>query len=560
MAKRIKPPRNSPPPDRLTIRLFANGMSPLHRAGLGGLACSLKSLERQHENGLLPDEKLPGPLVNGQYPWEITSDTVTLVFGKPELAADYLKKLFAFAFQIRNGVIYLPGQYLDPPPSLPVLAAIQEGIQNTFLQHGPTCGSRDGQGLVTSDTGPVSHDVFTSYKHQGWFWLDRDERQKEKDPNTGKKLKTGRRQQQHKTFPAVLPDGTLSGALHMIDNKLSPGGTVRHDSYDESAIRETDSGLICLHFAIVGCLTLCINPVTAVLLVPEVGNLVEFLVIRGLLTPRTVLECQIAGAADAALQAHLRLRDYLPSFLAVTCQPTQWNAKQKPRVDMCDVSKPVDVVLNRFERALALLPAKLSMPKAKRSVRAKESHAFWSESVVRPMVAENLVRGRKWYAGFVNLMTKTDPATEKKIRDHISYERGGLNAMITDDQMWDTESERIVVQAVHEAIRSRYAKIAEENQTNFTAMRNRWNSETDRWRYAFAGAKTADQFRHAICDLFSRTRGITVLQSNWSTLLPMLRQSNWQHARDLALLGLCSYQPKGANKDDTDILETPSSE
>ena len=35
------------------MRLFAPGMSLLHRAGLGGLACTLRAMERQYEAGLL---------------------------------------------------------------------------------------------------------------------------------------------------------------------------------------------------------------------------------------------------------------------------------------------------------------------------------------------------------------------------------------------------------------------------------------------------------------------------------------------------------------------------
>jgi CRISPR-associated protein Cas8a1/Csx13 len=132
--------------------------------------------------------------------------------------------------------------------------------------------------------------------------------------------------------------------------------------------------------------------------------------------------------------------------------------------------------------------------------------------------------------------------------------------MIADKDMWDEAGERIVVQAVHEALRGRYAQIADENKNNRTAMRNRFGGEYDRWRLAFAGAKTPDQFRRALCDLFSRAGRNTVLQAQWATILPMLRQNNWQHARDLALLALCSYQSNRTDKDDDEPTENPSKE
>jgi CRISPR-associated protein Cas8a1/Csx13 len=76
-------------------------------------------------------------------------------------------------------------------------------------------------------------------------------------------------------------------------------------------------------------------------------------------------------------------------------------------------------------------------------------------------------------------------------------------------------------------------------------MRNRFGGEYDKWRLAFAGAKTPDQFRKALCDLFSRAGNNAVLKQSWQDILPMLRANNWQHARDLALIGLCSYQGRG---------------
>lgn len=117
--------------------------------------------------------------------------------------------------------------------------------------------------------------------------------------------------------------------------------------------------------------------------------------------------------------------------------------------------------------------------------------------------------------------------------------------MIADDTMWDEAGESVLVRAVHEALRSRYGQIADENKTNPVAMKNRFSGEYDRWRLAFAGAKTADQFRKALCDLFSRAGNNSVLKKCWQDLLPMLRTNAWQHARDLALLGLCSYQGRG---------------
>jgi CRISPR-associated protein Cas8a1/Csx13 len=180
--------------------------------------------------------------------------------------------------------------------------------------------------------------------------------------------------------------------------------------------------------------------------------------------------------------------------------------------------------------------------RGKQKTVKERREAFRADSIVRPLIAENLALGRPWYSGFIRLLTRINPATGKPFREQLTYEREGLHAMISDEGMWDSAGEAILVHAVHEAMRSRYGRIADENKGNPVAMRNRFGSEYDRWRLAFAGAKTADQFRKALCDLFSRAGNNSVLQESWQHLLPMLRSSSWQHARDLALLGLCSYR------------------
>jgi CRISPR-associated protein Cas8a1/Csx13 len=202
------------------------------------------------------------------------------------------------------------------------------------------------------------------------------------------------------------------------------------------------------------------------------------------------------------------------------------------------------------------LPVRLVTPqdppskKKKGTPKGKQKEPFWSDSIVRPLIAENLALGRPWYSGFIRLMTQINPANGKPYRDQLSFERGGLHAMISDETMWDSAGESTVVRAVHEALRNRYGRIAEENENNQAAMRNRFRGEYDRWRLAFAGAKTPDQFRKALCDLFSRAGNNSVLQQCWQDVLPMLRSQNWQHARDLALLGLCSYKGRGETTPD----------
>ena len=544
MAKVTKPDA----PDHLTMKLFAPGMTALHRAGLGGLACTLKAMERHHKAGLLADGKLPVPLVDGKPPWDIDDQTVTLKFGTPENAGDYLKKLFAFAFQIRSdGLISLPGQY-EVEPSAAVLADLQSGFTLTFLQHGRVRALAPEQTMVSYDPdGDGAPGVVVQYRKCTYF----------KHQNGWEELIDNNR---------CLRSDTIK-----VDGPLSPGTVIRHVAFtSDTGAEDPPERMLPLYFALVGCLSLPVNRGVAALLVPDVTDLKEFIYDRPAMTPTTASECQIANAADAGFRAQVRLRNHprraaevglrakestsgtaIPGCYAMTFTPTPWASQQKSRVATIHVAPGNDKVLDRYARANANLPPRVVTRTVEEAVgRGRQrqvttrQESFRTDSVVRPLIAENLALGRPWYAGFVRLMTKINPATDKPFRDQLQYEQRGLHTMIADDTMWDEAGESTVVRAVHIALRGRYAQIAEENEGKVVAMRNRFGGEYDKWRLAFAGAKTANQFRKALCDLFSRAGRNTELQKNWQTILPMLRATTWQHARDLALLALCSYQSR----------------
>ena len=529
-------------PERLVTSLFAPGMSLLHRAGLGGLACTLKCIEREFATGRLRAKDVPGaPWKKGSPPWTIDSHTVTLDFGEPQAAGEYLHRLFEFAFDLKDDLIYLPGQYMPAgAPGVEVRASLQQGSTLTFLQHGrvrvlaKSATTHQYSHPDGDDKPPVTFEfrACTGYKHrEAWAELV--------DKRGGLKLE-----------PAE------------VIGPLSPGAVVRHNAFPgKTKIEEGPAHLVPLYFALVGCLALPINRGSGVLLVPDVPDLLKFVALRPFLTPTTARECQIASAGDAALQAQVRLKakaiaqDWeLPGCHAATFQPTAWASQQKSRVSTMLVPPGHEIQLEQFEVAMKALEPRVvvrTTMEAEGRGRARKvtekQESFWANSIVRPLVADNLAQGRPWYQGFVTLMTRIDPVSKKPLRDRLAFERKGLHTM-TETIAWNDRGEGTVVRAVHEAIARRYAQIADENQTNPVAMKKRWKGEYDRWRLAFAGAKTANQFRTALCDLFSRGRANPVLQADWPALLPMLDERHWQLARDLALLGLASYAGRGAKE------------
>jgi len=527
-------------PKTLTMNLFAPGMSMLHRAGLGGLACSLRAMERDVKKKKLPENlRAGGKWPEGQPPWTISEQSIALDFGEAENAADWLKALFAYSFDLKEDLFFLPGQYGSVAPSHPVRAYLQQGITLTFLQHGQTRKLADTETILTfkpeedsSKSLQYQFKACTSYKHQdGWKHVTDNKGRIEQKPIA-------------------------------VAGPLSPGAVVRHNAYSTpTKLYDLPALIIPLYFALVGCMPLSINRGSGVLLIPDVTNLREFPAIRAAMTPTSTRECQITVASDAALQTQLRLRATqeihktdLPACHVVTFQPTAWASQQKSRVDTMTVASGSDETLSQFSIALKELSPRIATREIEESsgrgnqrVVTKRSESFWVDSIVRPLVATNLARGQPWYKNFVQLMTKIDPVSKRPLRDKLFFEKQGLKAMV-EKVPWSDSGESTIVNAVHRSLGVRYGMIYDENKNNKTAREKRWRNEYDRWRLAFAGAKTPDQFRKSLCDLFSRARVNDVLQKDWPAILPMLADQCWQKTRDLALLGLASYSGKGAKE------------
>ena len=370
----------------------------------------------------------------------------------------------------------------------------------------------------------------------------------------------------HQTGWKELTDnkGQLRTKPMEVVGPLCPGAVVRHNAFPTpTKLKEPLELILPLYFALVGCLPLSINRGCGVLLIPDVQDLKKFPIIRQAMTPTAPKQCQISIASDAALQTQLRVRGEqerqrgdLPACQIVTFQPTPWASQQKSRVATETVTPLDDRSLDQFKIALQELAPRIytreveeSQGRGKQKTITKRTESFWVDSIVRPLVATNLARGRPWYTNFVDLFTKTDPVSKRPLRSKLTFEKKGLSKMVATIP-WNDTGESTVVNAVHESIRRRYGIIAKENQKAPVTMRNRWKSEYDRWRLAFAGAKTSEQFRRSLCDLFSRAGVNSELQQNWQTLLPMLSNSRWQQTRDLALLGLASYSGKGAKEID----------
>jgi CRISPR-associated protein Cas8a1/Csx13 len=252
----------------------------------------------------------------------------------------------------------------------------------------------------------------------------------------------------------------------------------------------------------------------------------------------------------------------------MTFTPTPWASQQKSRVATIHVPPGHEKQLDRFDRAFSHLSPRVvtrtvkeTAGRGKKRIVTERRESFRAARIVRPLIAENLALNRPWYAGFVGLMTKINPATGKPFRNQLPFERKGLHAMISDPAMWDHDGEALIVKAVHEAIRQSLGRIREQTDGKGTkplsqATKNRWERFREKLRLNLSGAKTPSHVRFALADLFSRGGTNSVLRDGWAKVLPVIR-ADWQLVRDLGLIALASYAGKGAT--DTDADDKPES-
>ena len=518
--------------ESLTCDLFAPGMTPLHRAGLGGLVSTLHWTDKS-----LPEAERP----LGQ--WIVDERSVILSWEEAEGAKPFFDRLFNLAFQIQEGLIYLPGQYGELPPPLEVRAALHEGLLLSFYDHGPT--SR-GSETAIERTYEVD-EYLVSYRSLPLSWY------------------------KHQRDGSSLLIRSLKSQIGLT-RTLFPGAIQRHAAHNTSQATQAAELLLPLLFAPVGTMALKAGGKKvndrgsrrfkpgAALLIPDLNTLSEVEYFLPTIIPRSARDCQIANVADAALQAEIRLRsrnlldrETLSGLRCVWCCPTDWNSRLQPPSAVTEVSvDTADTALDQFKVAMAVL----TPPSPRQN---KKGEYFWPKSYARPFIAENLASGRPWYAGFSRLMTAKDETMKKPkpIRDALKFERGGLRTM-TEEIQWDHPGEEVIVRAVHEAMRCRYGRIAAENARNRVAMKNRMTREYERQRLAFVGAKTANALRHALADLWSRAGSNSVLREAWPHVLPLLSNEKWQLTRDLALIALASYQ--GKEQENIDLTQAEENE
>lgn len=506
----------------ISISLFDPGMTHVHRVGLAGLYLTL--------NSLAASTGIPGDI---QY----ESEPHRLRLSWKGEAAETFKFLFQEAFGISK----------DKPEGLVDFAAhrgsgvgdlerieLNRAILNSFLQHNKQNNIPKGTASKSLTLSLEDKQVLVEYRPFVKPYA-------------------------HSQAAALLPKKKDWHTKPIkIKGWLFPGAAERHSNLSGTEIEETPERFICLLFAPVACLyyrishrgpdgkfderratAVCFPHLTAL---KSYGRSFE----RYLNSP--IERMAADGLGDAALSALLALRtgESLEALgvngcTVITMGTVGWSKQQRTRTSVAVWDDIDDKRLDAFELAVKCLPNKLIIGSKRTTSKKHNSEKigiFVATSLARGLISDNIAQGHHWFKSFSKLMHSQKQATR------IGYEKRGLKQMV-EEAPWPFEADKQFVEAVHYAVRKRFGAMA--SRAKQQGEKIPFDREFERMRTGLMRAKNAQTFRGEIADLFARGGLNRTLQKEWANLLPLFTGSDWQRARDLALLALASYAGKGAD-------------
>lgn len=481
---------------KLTLSLWDTCPTQLHRAGLGGLWFVLKSLSFTK-----------GEIID----WSINkdNDAITLTWDCSD--NDALTWLLSQAYQLnKEGIIKIPAN--DNLTTLKQIA-IHNGITSVFYLQPTTIKSKE-KTTITLDIDDkqieVEYKPLEYYPHQDLRTLK---------PYQKEKLK-----------------------LHIpIVSWLYPGGGNLHEALGaKTKLEETPEGLIALAFAPIACSYYRVRSRLKqtkslwALIIPDVENLEDFAHFRTQQEQIRYLDYFASGRFDASLKYLTALAGAktVKDNAVSSCQVWIFGAvpwsKQTPITAKQTVS--IDPEIAKYYE--------LCRQKLPNSIKVGKNGSFIDVSFGREIAAENLIRGKPWYADLHRILALSTDYVKT-----LSWERLQLLNMkesaIAINLM--NENATLFSDAFTWIIRSLYGQVGsstqEGNKPNFDRARTNL-------QMSIRSVKTQQQF----------IRWWTKFTSNpVCTSNPFLQdidlgefhqwlRDNWEECLSLAALAIIAYK------------------
>ncbi len=495
--------------NQLVMKLSDPGMTHLHKVGLAGLYMTLK--------------KLPEKDFQEFGEWNLFSDRIE--FSWKKTPKDFFSPILEKSFQLDSKGLIDFYAHKDHPMGDETRILLHNIIMGTYLQHG---SSRKAEKKATEIVIPFeekeaiySYKIVKSYNHQTKYTMD-----------------------------AFDKKGNFKEKVS-IKNWLLPGGGVRHVQYSiDSELTSSPENVLPLLYAPVATIYFYIraksldgkydNRKSTALVFPKIKDLSEYQknYIRYIQAPAESL--YVGDVGDAALKAllitNLWGKEVLENSETNSCLVqvmgnVGWNKQQKCRTSSFYIKNIDAHKLNSFVVAYRFFGNA-------RFFSEKNQKLFIRVSSIRALIADNILANTYWYRNFSHLMRSS------QLTKLIHFEKKGLTDMVQEENIWCEASDKLMVESIHVALRNRYGALAERAKKS--NEKPNFEREFERIRTSLMRTKNASTLRAELADIFARGGINKSLQKNWQKILPLYAGSDWQRAKDLALLALASYSGKGS--------------
>lgn len=496
-------------PPKLSLNLNASDATSIHRGGMLGLWMSLKQLEKNYPKL----NQRPSNLT-----WHLTATTITFDWQGQDFAVmDWLLKQ---CFQINDkGLIQFVGlRSLNPINQI----HNHQSIHDTFLRHNKfykketVCTE-----TLTVEVGSIK------LKYRGLSWYV------------------------HQTFAEALCDeeGYLIDEYIPIVSWLYPGATVRHAKLQAvTKIEEKTEYAFALLFLPIACqyFTLLSNSTKRdkkqaaryAVVIPDVYNLEEAGNRLWQLGDREYQDCFVNNLGEAALKYHSFSDQQITS--PQNCKVLLYeklNKKSRQRIilGMEDFNITPQAVRDYQFVSRNFIDNKIF-------VYDNQSFTVKVNSI-RAIIAENLSRILPWWWDLWERLYQTEPLESEDLDRQLVYNRRGLLAMLEQDTKLQIYQD--FIRAFHEALRKIYAKKYDKKR-NRAENNQRIDKEYRAIRSELSRCYDQESLEDFLADFLSKAGLNSSLYDRWEHILPLIvDEANWKRTRNLSLLALASYKPRG---------------
>ena len=519
-------------PPKLSLDLKASDTTDIHRAGMTGLWMSLKQLEKKYPK---PTQR-PGNLT-----WDLTATTITLDWRRGASA-----KAYRSTYPLGRGRGFtvidwlLKQSFLINPKGLIQFIGLEswnlinqihnhQAIHDTFLRHNKFYKKEK----IRSETLALEGGSI-KLKYRGLNWYV------------------------HQTFAKDLCDdsGYLLNGYIPIVSWLYPSATVRHaklqahtkiEEKTEYAFALLFLPIVCQYFTLISNSTKRDKKQAAryAIVIPDVRDFETAANRCWHSCDRQYQDCFVTNLGEAALKYYSSSTKEITS--PQNCQVLVYeklNKKSHQRIifeieDFTITPQAVEDYQFATENFIG------------NKIFINNKNFIIKVNSIRAIIAENLARGLPWWWDLWERLYQTEPFESEDLDKQLVFNRRGLLAMLEQDTKLQIYQD--FIRAFHEALRKIYAKTYDKKRSR-TENNQRIDKKYQAIRSELSQCYDQESLEDFLADFLSRAGLNSSLYDRWEQILPLIvDEANWKKTRNLSLLALASYKPRGFSLQKTPI-------